>query len=389
VYLPTTNFGSGIPDLDVTRIFSLLMVFVFAIELIIYRRLELNRWVFILSSFVIIKCASPCWSKWYAYDRHVVQALLDNTIMPFLVAVVALSVFQSKENIQKYMKNVIISASILSGIAFYQLAFKLYGAGDMRSSGTMNNPNLLAVYLVICIPCVLYCIEEKLISRITGWFVQCVIVAGVISTVSRKGIITMVLSYLIYFLFMKQHKKVIIYALLFTILAVSLSGYAIVASRFSEKILTNNVQGKWAMTVAGFKMFQEKPFFGNGYEGYYQRFGEFFRFAWRQKYDAHNEFITALANYGIIGFTPFILIFLYPLNYARKILKQYRRGQLSSRFQKNMSVICISTVIPFIFNASYAGTLFSQVVVVYIFYVHISFVFFSDENKYYRNTVIR
>ena len=135
------------------------------------------------------------------------------------------------------------------------------------------------------------------------------------------------------------------------------------------------------MTVAGFKMFQEKPLFGNGYEGYYQRFGEFFRFSWSRKYDAHNEFITALANYGVVGFSFFVLIFLYPLNYARKILKRYRRGQLLSRFRKNMAVICISTVIPFMLNASYAGTVFSKVVVVYILYVHISFVFFSDENE--------
>ena len=92
----------------------------------------------------------------------------------------------------------------------------------------------------------------------------------------------MALSYLIYFLFMRQHKKVILYVFIATILVVSISGYAVIATRFSEKALEKNVQGKWAMTVAGFEMFKDKPLLGNGYEGYYQRFGEFFRFAWRR-----------------------------------------------------------------------------------------------------------
>jgi len=51
-----------------------------------------------------------------------------------------------------------------------------------------------------------------------------------------------------------------------------------------------------------------------------------------------------------------------------------------SNFQKKMAAICISTVIPFMFNAWYAGTLFSQVVVVNILYAHISFLFCIDEN---------
>ena len=372
IFLPKTNFGVGIPDFDATRLCSYLLLLIFIFETAINKRVKLiNGWILSILCFTIIKCASPMWSKWYSYNTQVLQNLFDSAIIPLIIALIALNVFHSKENIQKYMKHIIIAALILSVISIYQFVFNL----SDRASATMSNPNGLAIYLVSSLPFVLYCIDKKLVSNKVGLLTSLLIIGGILGTVSRKGIGTMIICFMLYYLLQKQFKKVVISFTVFTLLALSLSGYAAISKRFTGAELEEQFQGKWNMTVAGFIMYKEKPILGNGYNGYFERFGEFFPNARIKKYDAHNEFITALANYGIFGFIFFMAIFLYPLNYARKVLKRYYRGQLSSLVQKNMALICICTIVPFMISAFYAGALFSQVSAVFVLYANISFVF--------------
>lgn len=377
IFLPKTNFGVGIPDFDATRLCSYLLLLVFIFEIAIYKRVKLiNGWILSILCFTIITCTSPMWSKWYSYTTQVLQNLLDSAIIPLIIALIVLNVFQSKGNIHRYMKHIIIAGIILSIISIYQFVFNLSEfTGQTRASATMSNPNLLAVYLVSCIPCVLYCIEKRLVSNKVGLLSTLLIIGGILGTVSRKGIGTMIICFMLYYLLQKQFRKVAISITVFTLLAVLLSGYAIISNRFTGEKIEEQFKGKWNMTVAGFKMYKEKPILGNGYNGYHERFGEFFPNARIKKYDAHNEFITALADFGIFGFMSFVAIFLYPLNYARKVLRRYYRGQLSSLVQKDMAVVCICTIVPFMISAFSAGALFSHVAAVFILYANISFVF--------------
>ena len=110
-----------------------------------------------------------------------------------------------------------------------------------------------------------------------------------------------------------------------------------------------------------------------GYKGYYENFGKYFPYSPERKYDAHNEYVTALANYGILGFIPFMLIFLYPLFYAFKNLKY-------SGLQKEMAILGIAVIIPFMLNIAFAGTAFYQQVLTSLFYTHTSFIFIKERN---------
>lgn len=380
-FIPQTNFGPGIPDVDVTRLMSYFLVLIFVVEFSITKQLTLNCWVVILFCFAVIKSLSPFWSHWHTFDAVVLQNLLNTTFIPLMVGIVAINAFTSENDVKNYMIHVLIAASVLSCISLFQFLFFPSLLDDGRSSATLNNPNLLAVYLVICIPCCLYSIKEKIIKPRFGWLVMVLIACGILSTVSRKGIITMAMCCIIYFIYDKQSKKMILFLLLASFLVIPLQSLDIISKRFEKTNIEKAMTGKWALSSAGIKMFLEKPLVGNGYEGYVQRYREFFPNSWVTQYDAHNEYITALANYGIIGFSFFIMIFLYPLMIARRHSRQSDDHQRGGAFKEKMAVLCVSTVIPFMFSAFYAGRLFSQAMVVNYLFVQIAFVFISTEKE--------
>ena len=114
-------------------------------------------------------------------------------------------------------------------------------------------------------------------------------------------------------------------------------------------------------------MFLDNPVIGLGYRGYYENFGRYFPHAATRKYSAHNIYITALVNYGMVGFIPFLAIFFIPLVASVKILFLKRRVG-ASQYNKDMALICFLTLVPFMLCGVYAGGLFYNYRVLYILY---------------------
>ena len=147
-----------------------------------------------------------------------------------------------------------------------------------------------------------------------------------------------------------------------------------IAHRFEHGSIQEVVEGKWDMTYAGLKMFVTSPVIGLGYQGYYDNYSKYNPYAWKEHYDAHNIFITALTNYGVIGFMPFMAIFLYPLYICKQTLQRKNRV-IPSEHTKDMAIICIVSVTSFMFNGFYSGGLFYSPIQVALLYTNISLLF--------------
>jgi len=254
------------------------------------------------------------------------------------------------------------------------------GHTDIRAAGTYGNPNRLAIAIVLTIPCLIYAMEKKIISEKIGWIYSVSVVTGIICTVSRKGIIAMVLCYMLYYFLRKNYRRVVTLLIVFAMLAAVVSGYSVVTQRFEKEEFLHQLGVKWEMTKAGGRMFATSPLVGLGYKGYYQNFGRFFPNAFKEKYDAHNIFITAIANYGLLGIFPFLMIFLYPLMKAIRILRRHdpRSRNIHS---VNMAILCLTTVIPFMVMGWYAGGLFYSYYAVALLYTNVSMVLAYDSEK--------
>ena len=379
-YLPATNFGPGIPDIGPVRLFSYLLILSFLLRLMIKKELSLHlKWtgnLFFLLSIIVI---SVSWSN-YSYSTFILQEIFNSVVVPIAVVIIGLNIFKEEKLKEQFIKHLLIATFILSFISIAQMVVgNSIVFGIARSTGTLGNPNLLSIFIVLTIPCLLYATNNQLISKKSGLLIAAVFIGGIICTVSRKGVATSFIAFSIYYYFAGQKKKIVILMGIAIILSFIFSAYSAISGRFTIELLSEQFTGKWNMTYAGLQMFSKEPIIGLGYKGYYENFGRYFSLSTLDKYDAHNIFITALANYGLIGFIPFMLIFLYPLSVAWRCATN-RETLNPPPPKKALSILCIASIIPFMLNGWFAGGLFYSPVVMVLLYTNIA-LFISSVEK--------
>ena len=182
-----------------------------------------------------------------------------------------------------------------------------------------------------------------------------------------------VLAVFIFYFLKKRFKKIMVFTICLLPLAIGVAGYQVVSDRFSTEVMEKNITERTAMVLAGLDMFVKHPVLGLGYQGYYENYGRYFPYSFKEKYDAHNIFVTALTDQGMLGFIPFLGIFLYPLYASRGIIRSDDKKMLNPEL-KDMAIICISSIIPFLLNGFFAGGLFYQQALMFGLYANISMV---------------
>lgn len=370
IFMPRTHFGPGIPDIGPVRLFSYLLIIFFLVEVATKKVvLRFNIWLTIILTFFFVVIFSVYWSPTYTYSHDVIQGIFQSIFLPLVIAFISINLLTSTIIIEKYFKHLSISALILALISITQYFLGISSVeSGIRTAATFNNPNALAIFLVAIIPTIIYLIDKRRIAGYVGWIIVFIVFSGIVTTVSRKGISTAFLAFFLFVLLKKDWKKLLVLSIMaFLVCAVIILNQNM-HKRFEKQFVERTVQGKLAMAQAGLDMFKQHPVLGLGYKGYYENFGKYFPYSWKRKYDAHNEYVTALANYGLVGFIPFISIFVYPLIIALKKLKQ---GNESS----DMAIIGLSVIIPFMISIAFAGTAFYQQVLTTIFYVNTGIIF--------------
>jgi O-antigen ligase len=370
-FLPKTQFGSGIPDIDVFRAVSYFLFLFSMLHWSIKKDIKIpTKWILILGIFYVVVIASVSWSN-FDYNLYIIRKILDTAIIPFFIAFVALNLFQKEKNAKVYIQHLVIAAFILSVISIIQMVLALSeGSIGIRTTATFANPNMLAIILVLSIPCLLHAKEQHFIPKIFGWIATFSIISGIICSVSRKGIVTMIVCFSLYYFFLRRFKSFFYTLFVLLMVVTAFLSFEIISGRFETTGLSQSFENKWDLTLAGLKMFKQNPLYGMGFEGYRDNYSVYFPWKSRVRYDAHNIFITALANYGIIGFIPFLSIFLIPLIASYKTVR--KKSELSNERSKDMALICLTTVIPFMINGWFAGGLFYSTIEMSLFYSNIA-----------------
>ncbi len=380
-FIPSTNFGAGIPDLDPLRALAYLLVLVFAIEhSMAGQPTSMHRWIGIVCIYTLVVVASPLWSPAYSYNSVLIQELFNNVVLPVCVASIALVLFKYKQTVRRYCFHLAVASIVLSVIAIVQF---IQGSsvihGQARSMATFNNPNLLAVYLVLSLAVMLYAVDAGKIGKKLGYLAQTLLVLAVFTTLSRKGLGTMVIAFAFYYWTINKKRNLTIIAILMLSIAVVAAGVSQFSSRFSSDEVERQFQGKAAMAIAGVEMFLDNPVIGLGYKGYYENFGNYMPNLWRDKYDAHNEYVTAMANYGIVGFIPFLAVFLYPLAWGWRRMRRLPRPYI--REERLRILVGLISLITFMISQFYAGHLFYQNVVVFLLYANVALMLSTSFRK--------
>jgi O-antigen ligase len=385
--LPSTSFGPNIPDIGIGRVLQLLLIMVYLFEVVFIRKIHFfNKWILIVILYSAVIIASISWSN-YSYNGTMIRFLFDKVLMPLITAIIGLKVFRTTKNIELYMKSMCISAFIISAItilemtsgSIYQFLFGGAVTEIARAEGVYSNPNTLAIFLVLTIPCIVFCIEMKLLPKFLSWLIALSIVGGIISTISRKGIVTGGFAFIIFFFLKKQYIKVISIALLITLLIVAFTSVTEISSRFAQKKFGSDIESKWDLAYAGLRMFSTSPIIGLGYNGYRENYKKYFPRSSKEQRPVHNIFVRVLAEAGLLGFLPFISMFLYPLFISIVFLVK-ERGKQINKITLNLSIFCIATILPFAINGWFAGGLLYGNHHITVLYTHIVIFFCGIRN---------
>ncbi len=382
---PVLDLGKGIPNLDMSRIVFLFLFIAagFSWSMKKIRLRVLHPWIIVLFCFASYAVASLTWSD-RGYSVSNIQGIFDSYFTPIFIVIIGMSLFSDEKNIKKFMWHmciVIICMAVLS-VRQFITADRIIESPTMlnlRATGTLGNANLLAIFFVLNIPAFLYSYEKKSIS---GKLLTASLIAlsiGVFTTLSRKGFVMYFLSMVLYYFFSRNYKKVFIFTILGVAAIALLMSYSLMRYRFNGKELAHQFKGRDVMALAGLNMLKKNPVLGLGFQGYYDNYGKYVAGAGRiKKYSAHNIFITALVNYGILGFPVFLLIFILPLKHAYGATVK-RNSDKNIRELARRGCLVLATMLPFMLGGFFAGGLFYQTSAIYLLYTYVT-MFFSKES---------
>lgn len=379
VYSPTTTFGHGIPDIGLYEVLLLFWIFAFMMD-VMHRNLgggPRSFWYVNMGIYVFYVFLSLYWS-YEGYKINTIREVVFSYLIPFIVALAAKNYVHQKDVFNKWVKHVAVCCVLLSIMSIIQFVLNLkidtMTAMEVRGEGTLGNSNLLAIFLVLNIPVFLYVIKRGLLSKKLGISILLIIGVGVVSTISRKGIVTMLMTYIIFFVLTKQYKIVIVLLIFFILSALVVLKEKHFAERFQSEELSHQITGRSRVIPIGMNLLKKNVLFGRGYKGFYHyAVGDFVD----HKYDPHNNYITALVDYGLIGFFLFMNIFIIPLYRSICSLSQKELFDDS----KLRAITAIAIIFPFMASAFFAGGLMYIQLITSILYTYFAVFAFNTETE--------
>lgn len=334
------------------------------------KKIIFDRWLGLVILFCLVVFLSISWSPHYSYDLDIIIRFMARYVAPAAIAIITANLISTEKHIGIYVSHFVIVSVILSIIAIVQSIFFPSSSVDteegFRASATLGNPNILAMFLVLSVPSVLFCIDRKQLSQRLGYAILCCIGMGILGTASRKGIATFFLCVFLYYLLKFQWKKLATLFALAVLLAGIIFATASISPRFSDRILQREFKQKTNLAKTGLSMFTTSPLIGLGYQGYYENYGRYTKNIETKKYDAHNMYVTVLVDQGIIGFVPFFCIFICPL------IRSINTWKNNKGIASDMAIVCITTIAPFMINGFYAGGAFITQSIMFVFFAQVS-----------------
>jgi putative inorganic carbon (hco3(-)) transporter len=253
-----------------------------------------------------------------------------------------------------------------ASLGVYALQAKLSGQATIEGSragfvGLLGDPNDLALCLLMGMP---FLASAVMVTRgRQRWFYGLLLVAvvsGIVSTQSRGGFMGMGAA-----AFILLREKVRSRAMQFGILAVGMA-VLLAASGMSKRSsgggdgdgIDESAQGRLDAWKAGLRMMKARPILGVGYDRFADNYPTFVTDAviWG-KLEAHNSFVKAAAETGIVGFVPFMAMVVLSFKSASRLRK--RREELAEPIERAAVGALFPTIVAFFISAFFLSQCWS------------------------------
>ena len=297
-----------------------------------------------LISLIVIECV----------DREWKVRLLMWSMVFIPVAISVLTIYQLMTEGSFYAPRVVKMATSL-GLAVF------------RSTGTFDNPNKLACFLMIgvVIPFGMMFIKEMKLPVKIMLFVSLIVASiGLLTTFSRAGWISTIFGLI---LVVALHKKWSFFVIFFTIVIFTTIILSIKIPQMWEVILDrfnsifdpssdDSSSSRISLIKTGIWMWQDHPLFGVGLRGfpklYYDYVDPNMPHILIEVNEPHTIQVEILAEQGLIGFAVgtwlFLTVFFHGLRTSFKLMNPFLR---------NAQIACTALFIAFIVNFTFATDL--------------------------------
>lgn len=239
-------------------------------------------------------------------------------------------------NDERTCRRVLLALGLLVVCSVVAMLFVTYGMNigrihvsiEQRSAG-FSEPNQYAAFLVLFIPLLL---SSFLLSRVRAKklviLIFCILVfAGLIVTGSRGGIISflIVLAYYAFQLVKLNVMKLQKVVIASVVLSVIVTGAFVVAPAKTSHATLERVDPTQATTIdaytsgrtwiwpRAFNVFLSSPLFGHGHNSSVMMM----KLRYRMAVNTHNDYLTYIIDYGLIGLFIYLAVFFKIFRYIR------------------------------------------------------------------------
>jgi len=336
-------------NFSLADIFVALLAFIFLVQ---YRQLSIKRnfpfWWYFTGLIALMLIAN---SAAYFIESITTGSLLlqvNEGIKLFTIALyfyAGYNFINKKEDIIRVSciwlctTAVICVLSIIAVIAAYQgstlLGSFLISADIKRLTGTLTDPNLAAAYLSLSffIALLFIHISRNKLQKSISYVTLALIMASIVLTQSRSGLIAFFLALAIYLLLTFQRSFKLV-PVIFLLLVTGFFGFLSIDARLFDKQITGSMEKRFGQVIeqsgeaevrsnlarAAFEMGKDYPLLGVGRgnfrfnsQPYYERIGiDTGSRSFETQYGIkipHNTYLTFFAELGVLGLVLFLTIF--------------------------------------------------------------------------------
>jgi len=276
-------------------------------DLVKVDRISLNFFVFLAWGLItIIWSGVPLWSLQIGFT------LLQLWGFYFI----AMSLIDNKNKLKLVIYAVLISYTFVAISSIIRSTTQLRAVGV---TGSDQNEFAALMVLPIYLSLNLAIYYKKFWLKLLFGLIMVILMLGATSTVSRGFLVAILISFL-YRIFIDVNKKRAIAAVL---LVVTLTGLYFIPRYIKREKIEPSIyvkelpSGRMAIWIVGFEIIKKSPIFGNGMGTFRSAFDDAYQenryktgFVGYQRV-AHNDFITIMAEYGLVGFLIWLGMMIY------------------------------------------------------------------------------
>jgi hypothetical protein len=351
-----------LPDLDMPRLMFLFVWLLFLLEVLFGRRRLLPGGVIGVLMLLVMTAFAL---SMLTLGKPVVRNLLNGFVVPYAMFALCKNVFTDKRWVDRFIFWLSVplalyfpATSILEHYRVYSLIFPRYistvtlGTGEVaanwggRSMGTFIQPAVTGCAMVMIFFIALYSLSRRkgAFAKLYSVLLFLITPVGVFFTYTRSAYLGFVGGLIIIVLFMRKIRLPVFLLLVAMGLAV-MGNWTNIKTADRESGGVGDVetaQARMVILSASVRMFMDRPVFGCGAGRFMEEAEPYVQQVTRTVLgyreigmglatNQHNQFSGILAETGLVGFVPFVLLYVFLIRLLGKA-RSVRAEEYDSEF---------------------------------------------------------